>query len=88
MHIVIDISEELYKNVIEHTKMGYVGSDVWIAVANGTPLPKGHGRLIDADAYISEINRVFPCNDQDDTNIRRATEIGISGAPILIEADK
>ena len=21
------------------------------AIANGTPLPKGHGRLIDADAY-------------------------------------
>ena len=50
MKIVIDISEELYKNVIEHIKMGYIGSDVWIAVANGTPLPKGHGDLIDRDA--------------------------------------
>lgn len=42
--VVIDIDEKLYKNVIEHTKTGYVGSDVWIAVANGTPYeerPKG-----------------------------------------------
>ena len=52
MQIVIDISEELYKNVIEHTKMGYVGSDVWIAVANGIPLPKGHDRLVEARAVI------------------------------------
>jgi hypothetical protein len=50
MHVVIDIPEKLYKDVVEHTKNGYTGSDVWIAVANGIPLPKGHGRLIDADA--------------------------------------
>ena len=47
MKLVIDIDEELYKNVVEHTKVGYVGSDVWIAVANGTPLPEGHGELTD-----------------------------------------
>ena len=37
MKLIIDIDDELYKNVIEHTKKGYVGSDVWIAVANGIP---------------------------------------------------
>ena len=57
------------------------------AFENGTPLPKGHGRLIDADAYKSEINRIFPCQSTDDKNIRRATEIGIDNAPTIVEAD-
>lgn len=38
MKVLIDISEKLYKNVVERTKMGYIGSDVWIAVANGIPV--------------------------------------------------
>ena len=57
MQIVIDIPEELYKNVIERTNLGYVGSDVWVAVANGTPLPKGHGDLIDR----SEVTKKGVC---------------------------
>lgn len=56
MKLVIDIPEELYKNVVERTKMGCVGSDVWIAVANGTPLPKGHGELIDKDVVLDMMN--------------------------------
>ena len=35
--VLVEIDEELYKNVVEHTKTGYIGSDVWIAVANGKP---------------------------------------------------
>jgi hypothetical protein len=38
MKVLIDIDKELYKKVVEHTKKGYIGSDVWIAVANGTPI--------------------------------------------------
>jgi hypothetical protein len=48
MQIVIDIDEESY----EHIK-AYSNEEVlpigWYAIINGTPLPKGHGRLIDAD---------------------------------------
>ena len=46
MQIVIDISEELYQMC-----RGCLGDADCIesAIANGTPLPKGHGRLIDAD---------------------------------------
>ena len=35
MKLIIDIDEELYKNVIEDTRNGYIGSDVWKAVAKG-----------------------------------------------------
>ena len=74
MQIVIDISEELYKNVIEHTEMGYVGSDVWIAVANGTPLPKGHGALIDKDQF-ERLLRTYGLDYEADTFIPMATTV-------------
>ena len=45
MQIVIDIPEETYEYWKEHCHE-YVLSE---AINNGTPLPKGHGRLIDAD---------------------------------------
>ena len=56
MKIVIDIDEESY----EHIK-AYSNEEVlpigWYAIINGTPLPKGHGRLIDADALQTEMEK-------------------------------
>lgn len=61
MELVIDISEEQYALIRsrialireEMRKKGYCNNDVvpvgWVAIADGTILPKGHGRLIDAD---------------------------------------
>lgn len=46
MQIVIDIPEGTYEYWKEHCHE-FVLSE---AIKNGTPLPKGHGRLIDADA--------------------------------------
>ena len=56
MQIVIDIDEYLYKTI---KTLGIVVEDgdavaVSEAIMNGTPLPKGHGRLIDADAVLEE----------------------------------
>ena len=59
MKIVIDIPEWKYKSICEGVeaskRCGVVGIDSVIheAIYNGTPLPKGHGRLIDADAFIT-----------------------------------
>ena len=50
MKIVIDISAEDFEKV--KCGRGAV-SMMRKAIIHGTPLPKGHGRLIDADAYIS-----------------------------------
>ena len=51
MQIVIDIPEEEYKCV---QITGCIGNKTCIsnAIYNGTPLPKGHGRLIDADELL------------------------------------
>ena len=50
MQIVIDIDEN---DFIEVTQDYYSGTPfenrIFYAVANGIPLPKGHGRLVDAD---------------------------------------
>ena len=51
MQIVIDIP----KDIIEGAKSNpnyyptYHFEKIWRAIAKGIPLPKGHGRLIDAD---------------------------------------
>ena len=50
MQIVIDIPEEVYKDTIEfRTLFDEYMEDIRNAVKNGVLLPKGHGRLIDAD---------------------------------------
>jgi hypothetical protein len=49
MKIVIDIPEDAYK-LLNNEGVDWLGAEhILNAVANGTPLPKGHGRLIDAD---------------------------------------
>ena len=65
MQIVIDIPEKTYHRIqalvmddyFEHDICGYSMR----RIANGTPLPKGHGRLIDADALIDTLG----CSDRD-----------------------
>ena len=83
MKIVIDMSEELYKNVVDRTQSGYVGSDVWIAVANGIPLPKGHGRLIEADALIQHTYSAVV--DGVETDIIEVSDV--DNAPTVIAAE-
>ena len=96
MQIVIDIPEEIFKDT---KKNGYVYEDFWerivASIIYGTPLPKGHGRLIDADALKTEIEKW-----RDSLN-RYGEEIEavhyksydnvvdeIESTPTIIEADK
>ena len=62
MQIVIELSQERYNLLQTLAKQG-VGSmpEEWSAILNGTPLPKGHGRLIDADALKDKLD----CSDRD-----------------------
>jgi hypothetical protein len=56
------------------------GGVVGNAIKNGTPLPKGHGRLIDAD-------KLNPDSDYED-GIFYAVSIGqIDGAETVVEAE-
>lgn len=82
MQIVIDIPEEMYKAI----GLGANGFSNYLHVATriGTPLPKGHGRLIDAGALLKE-KRCFEDFDGDTFNIIH--EEAVINADTIIEAD-
>ena len=52
MEIVIKIPDEIYKKYMDDRT--HV-TDVLHAVRHGTPLPEGHGRLKDIDAFINKV---------------------------------
>lgn len=54
--IVIKIPDDLYDAIIDPNKWVTVEriNNIVRAVKNGKVLPKGHGRLIDADAVLEE----------------------------------
>ena len=66
IELVIKIPEEMYKWVNDVNKFfdDYGMSDFIDLVKKGTPLPKGHGRLIDADEID---NYMLPSEKQDKT---------------------
>ena len=56
MQIIIDIDENVFTRLFDNGTEDYaiVNDDLFAiakSIRKGTPLPKGHGRLIDADAY-------------------------------------
>lgn len=71
MQIVVNIAEEEYESIKKHPHWHSLGE----LIANGTILPKGHGRLIDEkDLSLMTVHLVdgmFVCD-----------------APTIIEADK
>lgn len=83
MQIVIDIPEEEYnecKMQVELMKQEGIiieslNTALRIFVANGTPLPKGHGRLIDADELESRM-KIGYCIVRDAPTIIEADEAG------------
>lgn len=52
MKLVIDIDEKDYQSILNSGQVSY---GVVYAIMNGTPLPKGHGRLGDLDALETEM---------------------------------
>lgn len=56
MQIVIDIPEEYYEKVIKTIPDWQASADT-LMIKNGTPLPKGHGRLLDE----KEVYKKFYC---------------------------
>ena len=91
IELVIKIPEEQY-NVIRLSDKTAVAS--WVsreamlcAIRNGTPLPKGHGRLIDADEYKEEL---YACATNGRPLHRMSLDeilATVDEAPTIIEAD-
>jgi hypothetical protein len=82
IELVIKIPKEIQLALINNIQLSIDQQSIYDscikqAIINGTPLPKGHGRLIDADA--------LPLIAIDDAN-HGSNFIKI--APTIIEADK
>lgn len=96
MQIVIEIPEDVYKSIQDKEFCGISHMGLYNAIANGTPLPKGHGRLIDADAFIkaecSQCDGYCDVCDCDCLNCKSEYRCdfikNIDSADVIIEADE
>jgi len=90
MQIVIDIPEEIYMDIKEEvrTKVNTFEHIPFLheIISVGTQLPKGHGRLIDADKVVAEAKErmKYPANHQ----YMECVIAHMGLAPTIIEADK
>ncbi len=79
MQIVINMPEEYYSAIKEIPNRQCTAE--MVIIKYGTPLPKGHGRLIDADAFIENESCCGYIEDMDIDSF-------ISVTPTIIEEDK
>lgn len=89
MQIAIDVDESYYK-LIKHDVEHGNNFLPYKLLANGTPLPKGHGRLIDADEIIRLTNEIESegVEDKEDRLYYLFLKTVLKDAPTIIEADK
>ena len=87
MQVVIDIDKAVYKAIKEtmQTKNRHLGKTMMLehlmeVINEGTPLPKGHGDLIDKNELIKELSVVSHRPVKSQMYI-------IKQAPTIIEAD-
>lgn len=79
VELVIKISEKVY-NALTHTEFdaNLVVDKMRESIAKGTPLPEGHGNLIDYDDLIAKLDRYG----------RKNVKYQLPYSPTIIFADK
>lgn len=84
IELIIKVSEEDYERLKEYEKAPFnsLTSRAYEAIANGTPLPKEHGDLID----VSELEEIY-LNDESLEDIQDAI-FAIKRVTPIIKADK
>ena len=95
MHVVIDISEKDYEGLKKKDKFNDMFLNYYEKlIAHGTPLPKGHGRLVDVDE-LSKDDEVTEWITMDairtGKNLKMFSELflkKIADTPTIIEADE
>lgn len=85
MKVIIDISEKIYDTIMsDEMPTREQMSAIVIRIYQGTPLPKGHGRLIDVE-WIDD-NCSYYYSDEDARLCYSVNDV--NNAPTIIEADK
>ena len=89
MQIVIDIPESIL-NTIQADEM--ISREqlavLQVHILNGTPLPKGHGKLIDSNILKCHIDKLPALPDGNFAGNHSALKALINMQPTIIEADK
>lgn len=96
IELVIKIPEEKLSIINNKMYCGIYDPDLYKAIANGTPLPKGHGRLIDKDHMIARLEAASKFYGGENTDAfderfsygLKEAAIKVAEEPTLIEADK
>ena len=84
MQIVINISDEEYKKISNSNPSYADDFSIYYAIKNGVPIPKGHGRLVDADEID---NNIYDLTRSMDLNYGQISEV-VDTAPTIIEANR
>lgn len=93
IELVIKIPEEMYAQVIDENGIDTMLIPYRDITKSGIPLPKGHGRLIDADKFLKDNEAytgwILNSSDWGGENAYKDTlEDLVNEAPTIIEADK
>lgn len=85
MQIVIDIPNSLYANISKIQRGSIASKRILDCVRGGTTLPKGHGRLIDAD----ELKKEYPHDTDWDYPVNTNCFVveSIDNSPTIIDAE-
>lgn len=79
MQVLIEIPDEEYKKISNSNPSYADDFSIYYAIKNGVSLPKGHGRLIDAERLLTVIHR---------NTVGDLFDQLIDMQPTIIEADK
>ena len=90
MKLVIDIHKKDYQSILNSGQVPY---GVVCAIMNGTPLPKGHGNLVDRDAINDRFYNIWRelesySNKPTYKKLLDRWSMCMDTAPTIIEADK
>lgn len=92
MKLVVDIPEDRYAIILDFFEVtGFAFDPAHRAIVNGTPLPKGHGRLIDADVLMKEFAKfVKDSNNSDFADVPTWNDAVslVVYSPTIVKADK
>ena len=93
MEIVIEIDDKLYERISYlEPRSSTILDRLLRAVQKGTPLPKNHGRLIEADKVVSQLANAIPYmifDSKDEAYVEglQRAKIEIDDAPTIIGAE-
>lgn len=92
LELVIKIPDRIYK-IAQSKKLNIIDSEiVEKAIKNGAPIPEKHGRLIDGDKVLDDIEKQYPASVSESDKRKRYARLvyywTVKNAPTIIEGSE